>query len=428
MGGAFLSLSDDEYALFSNPAGLSTRRSGFELMARVNGQVSQDAISSFETFTGLGDSNVKAAVDALDKYKGKPLYGNAGILPYLLTKNFSIGLLLLDTKLNFNISKGKADILAGGLNPNTEVADITFISDSGLVLGYAQEVMEKLSLGVNLKGLFRIGGRKGFTLQEYQNNKKITFDPQQIGGSGIGFDVDLGATYDLDMLPFGNLSRASLVFSNLLATDFSMSRRYGPPPKLNRTMNLGWLTAFEGFSIIDNFNLMVDITDIPLGGETDPNLGARTGSFKKKLHVGLEVPMGRFALRTGLHQGYVTAGFGMNLWLARLDLATYAEETGENVNQPSRRYALTAALGWASAPPAPIPATKAILEKPAAPKPEPKLPKAPQPEIQKPMVPKPEVAPPQQPVQPTKPSSPSQPKMETRPEATKTPSPAKEKL
>jgi hypothetical protein len=47
----------------------------------------------------------------------------------------------------------------------------------------------------------------------------------------------------------------------------------------------------------------------------------------------------------------------MNLYAIRLDAATYGEETGENMKQGSRRYALTVALGWGSAPPAPIPAT-----------------------------------------------------------------------
>jgi hypothetical protein len=120
---------------------------------------------------------------------------------------------------------------------------------------------------------------------------------------------------------------------------------------------LGWYTAFDGFAFVDNVHALVDISNISIGGETNPDLGARTGSFLKKVHLGVELPIGRFSVRGGLHQGYLTAGFGMNLYGIRLDAATYGEETGENTKQGSRRYAVTAALGWGSAPPAPIPAT-----------------------------------------------------------------------
>ena len=325
-------------------------------MIRVNGHVSSDAISGFKDFTSLSGSSLSTAINRLDKYKGKPLYGNAGLLPYFVSKNLAVGLLLADTKINFNISKSSSEIAS--LPLSTEVADITFMSDSGVVIGYAQSVGDPdLHVGANLKGLFRSGGRKFFTASEYLANGKIDFDPKTIGGSGMGVDLDLGATYEMKNLPFGILSRASLVFSNLLASEFSISHKYGAVPRLNRTLNLGWYTAFDGFAFVDNVHALVDISNISLGGETSPDLGARTGSFLKKVNLGVELPIGRFSFRGGLHQGYLTAGFGMNLYGIRLDAATYGEETGENTNQGSRRYAVTAALGWGSAPPAPIPAT-----------------------------------------------------------------------
>jgi hypothetical protein len=323
-------------------------------MVRVNGHVSADAISGFKDFTSLSGNSLQTAINRLDKYKGKPLYGNAGLLPYFVSKNLAVGLLLADTKLNFNISKSSTEILTPD---NSEIADITLISDSGVVIGYAQSLGDPdLHVGANLKGLFRSGGRKFFTAAEYPNGK-IDFDPKAIGGSGMGVDFDLGATYEMKNLPFGILSRASLVFSNLLASEFSISHKYGAVPRLNRTLNLGWYTAFDGFAFVDNVHALVDISNISIGGETNPDLGARTGSFLKKVNLGVELPIGRFSVRGGLHQGYLTAGFGMNLYGIRLDAATYGEETGENTKQGSRRYAVTAALGWGSAPPAPIPAT-----------------------------------------------------------------------
>ena len=367
MGGAFFGLSDDEYALFSNPAGLSLRKSGTEVMLRMNGHVSGDAISSFNKFKDIGGASLKEKIQALDETKGKPLYANIGALPYFVTKNLGVGILIADTKLNFNISKGSAEVekaitdsaLPGGGGTAAlqalEIADMTFISDSGLVIGYAQSFADPgLHIGANLKGLFRAGGRKGFTAAEYQGNSKIDIDPKQIGGYGIGIDLDLGATYEMYMLPFGVVSRASVVLSNLLATEYSMGAS-GRAPRQVRTANLGWATVFNGYSFVDNFNVLLDISNIPLGGESNPDLGARnTGSFFKKVNFGVEAPIGRLALRAGLNQGYLSAGFGVNLYAARIDFATYAEETGDATRQGSRRYALSAAIGWGSAPPAPI--------------------------------------------------------------------------
>ncbi len=359
MGGAFYGISEDEYALFSNPAGLSLRRSGTEVMLRVNGNVSSNAISGFNDFKDLGDLNINQAINRLDKHKEKPMFGSVGLLPYFLTKNLAVGLLLADTKLNFNILKSSSDI-ASLADVNTEVAEMSFISDSGLLIGYAQSFFDSnLHLGANLKGLLRGAGRKPFTLAEYNNSSAIDFDPAKIGGSGMGVDLDLGATYEIKQLPFGVLSRASIVLSNLLATQFAIAKQNAGAPGLVRTVNLGWYTAFEGFSFIDNFHVLADISDISLGGENRADFGARTGDFVKKLHLGVEVPMGRFSVRAGLNQGYLSAGLGINLYALRLDLATYGEETSEGNRRESRRYLASLALGWGSAPAAPITSVKA---------------------------------------------------------------------
>lgn len=381
MGGAFYSLSDDGYALFSNPAGLSLRRTGTEVMANFRGAISSNAIDGFKDFSELGDLTIQQAINRLDKHKDKPIYGNPGLLPHFVTRNLAVGLLIADTKLNFNISKNSADIAAlGGGALSTEVADLTFITDSGIVVGYAQEVgIPDLHIGANLKGIYRFGGRKAFSLEEYNNSKAIDFDAKQYGGSGIGVDLDLGATYEIKALPFGALSRASLVLSNLLGSQFSISKKYAGPPGLVRTLNFGWMTSFPGVEFVDNFNVLLDISDISLGGEDDKDLGARTsGSFLKKTHLGVEVPMGRVAVRAGLNQGYLSAGIGFNLYALKLDFATYGEDTGDSSRQQSRRYAVTAALGWGAPPPAPIMKPVPIDQKPIEPKAKPKVePKAP---------------------------------------------------
>jgi hypothetical protein len=68
--------------------------------------------------------------------------------------------------------------------------------------------------------------------------------------------------------------------------------------------------------------------------DTDMNLG-------KKINAGVEVQLPALALRGGFHQGYWTAGLGMNLGIIMLDVASYGVEMGEYPGQKEdRRYVL----------------------------------------------------------------------------------------
>jgi hypothetical protein len=52
------------------------------------------------------------------------------------------------------------------------------------------------------------------------------------------------------------------------------------------------------------------------------------------------------SLRVGVSQGYFAGGVGIDLWIAKLDLATYAEEVGVFGGQDNnRRYAASLNFG-----------------------------------------------------------------------------------
>lgn len=352
MGGAFYGLSNDEYALFYNPAGLSLYNGESEGMLRVNTQLSPRTLSALNTLTKSGNKSVSSIVDSLISYQGAPLYGQAGLLPYYLRKHFAIGLLLADTKFNFAILGKEIDTYV----------DVTAISDSGLVIGYARDLIDpNFHIGLNSKLLFRAGGKKAFTALDIAQNQNFNLNPKDIGGAGGGIDFDLGATYDFPAFPWGLQNRASLVFSNLIASDFSISRTGGKPPGLPRMMTLAYYSVLPGWKFIDNFHLLVDFAEFNLGGEADRDYGQRVGSFFKHINLGVEMPMRWFSLRAGLHQGYWTAGLGVNAKFFRLDFATYGEElAGGPGRLQSRRFALSLAFGAGSAPPAPYTAMKEL--------------------------------------------------------------------
>lgn len=61
----------------------------------------------------------------------------------------------------------------------------------------------------------------------------------------------------------------------------------------------------------------------------------------RKLNFGIEIGVPLIDIRGGFHEGYYTAGLGLNLGLFQLDLATYGVELGAYPGQiEDRRYVL----------------------------------------------------------------------------------------
>lgn len=351
MGGAFYAMSDDEYALFYNPAGLSNYRGEGSLMFSLQGGISSGATNAIKTLSDQKGGDIDKVITSLQSFAGKPISAGLSIFPHYVRKNFAMGLMLADTKVNFAILGKELDT----------AVDLTMIVDNGLFIGFGRPVFsDDLHLGFNVKGILRAGGKKSFSVLDIASSKDLNLDPNSLGGVGGGIDMDLGAIYDVRGLPFGVLNQLSMTINNLLGSDLTMfkSDTTGNPPGLVRTLSLGARSTLQGVGFIDQVHVLFDLAEFHMGGEDDLEFGARKGSLFKHINMGVEAPMGGgwFALRAGFHQGYVTAGFGLQLSPVKIDFATYGEELSTGINRlGSRRYALRIALGAGSPPPPPVP-------------------------------------------------------------------------
>jgi hypothetical protein len=352
MGGAFYALSDDESAVFYNPAGLAAYRGGsrFRLLG-VQAQVSDATIGALSKVTASGQSAGEKAA-TLAQYSGQTVYGQGGVnvLSWQM-KNLEIALINANVKANVGLTGAGLDT----------VIDVTAIGDAGLLVGYARPFLnDNLFVGITAKGLVRGGGRKSYTVTDLVNSQTgfSSFDPNTLGGVGVGLDFDLGGTYVLPIKQVGPMifTRVSLVFNNLLATNFTLAHiTGGNPPGLARMATIAGYSAFEGVGPIENFNVLLDLAEIGIGGESNPDLGGRGGTFWKHLNLGVEAPLkgGWVIPRIGFHQGYFTAGITFDVRAAKFDLATYAEELASGVGRfGSRRWAVRMVFGWGSPPPA----------------------------------------------------------------------------
>lgn len=362
MGGANYGLSDDEYALFYNPAGLSLYRGDGSFLWGFNSAISHGGTTNVHRLRTALDSDtedVGALLNSIGDLQGDPIYLNLNSMPFYLRRHFAVALLLADTKASVSLLGKEFD----------SSVDATIVSDSGLILGYGRSVFHpRLHLGINAKVLFRAGGRKEFTLVDIAQNGTTNLTLESLGGIGTGFDFDLGAIYELPKiksLPTLVASRLGLTLSNIIATDFP-GNRTGTPPALPRKLSLGSLFVTKGIGVIDNFIVAFDFAEIGIGGQGDIHLGSRGGSFWKHVNIGLETPIrGWLRPRIGLHQGSIGAGFSIDFRVGKFDFAWYEEQIASGVGRlSSRRYAFRLALGYSPPDPGPMGAVPVSQEGP----------------------------------------------------------------
>lgn len=346
MGNANYGLSNDESALFYNPAGLSLYKGGFQMMLPIQFQASTNATSAISKIQNAADGGGSAAgiLNQLQALQGDIYNAGFGLFPHILMKNFAVGLLLADTKMNFGIV---------GAEFETAV-DLSLVSDTGIFVGYARSVFDPdLHIGATLKAMARAGGNKNLGILEIAQGQSIGTNLEDLGGGGGGVDLDIGAIYEvpeIPLLPFIVSSRFGLTFSNLLGSKMTISKQGATPPGLGRTMSIGGVAIIKGWQFIDNFIVAGDIADLRLGGESNPDVGARIGSFWKHVNVGVEMPMQRwFALRLGLHQGLPSIGLGLNGRVVKFDVSYYGEELGQTLDTLNHyRVAARLAFGFGS--------------------------------------------------------------------------------
>lgn len=364
MGGAFYGLSNDENALFYNPAGLGFYNKGNDFMVALKADGTPNIIGAVSQLVRSGNRTVSQVVSDMEAYQGDALFANVTpLMIYYLKKHFAAGLILGDSKVDFALL---------GRDLDTSI-DMSLISDTGLFVGTGFQVIEGLSVGMNLKTVFRAGGTRRFTVTDIAQGSGVG-DISTWGGAGMGIDFDLGGMYQLPEIIPGVLTRVSLTMNNVLASSLNMvmirlsnSAAATPPPALPRMVTLAGHMRLPGFWGADHIDLLLDLAEFGLGGQSDANLGARTGSFWKHVNFGAEVPMGGWAFgRIGFHQGNFTIGAGIDARYFQVDIATYAEELAALPGRLSnRRVALRLAAGFGGADPSVASATSTSVPAPA---------------------------------------------------------------
>ena len=319
MGGAFITLSNDENAMFYNPAGLNDV-SGFGGVEILNPtfEISENSKKLHQDLSDLETDDAAAVTDFMSKRVGEHQHVRVSLLPNFYMHNFAIG----------GLGQATLDMeIRNRANP-VAVTDIRI--DEGLLISGAYGFLDnKLQVGATGKFVRRDGINHTYTVQEIAANR---FDPldQRFQKSDVAFDLGTKYNFSGPLKP-----NVALVLQNITNLDFGSALG-----KIPQQVNVGASINPDFWILKSTFAVEIDDLTKEVGDDKDLN---------KRTHLGAEFRFPKIlSLRAGVNNGkYFTAGFGLDLWILAVSYATYAEELGAYSGQRSdRRHVFQASLGF----------------------------------------------------------------------------------
>jgi hypothetical protein len=312
MGDAYTALADDDSSLFYNPAGLARVRGlnlkVFDVDAGANGLQEYQKIQNLKS-AGQGGSYG----NEVNSLVGSHLWNGLGAETIFTMPMLGFGV--------YDHAGATVQID----NPVYPQLHTRVINDYGYVAGIGVPLMPTLLAGVDVKYIKRTGTDTSFgpaALADLQ--------PQDILGNltgwGTGYGMDLGVTA-LIPAPLFTASLAA-AWKNVGGITFHSANGTQVPSEENN------ITAGAALKFSTPFLSIAPAVDCVY--LNDPTL-----QLVRKVNFGVEIGLPLVDIRGGFHEGYYTAGVGLNLGLFRVDAATYGVELGDYPGQiEDRRYAV----------------------------------------------------------------------------------------
>jgi hypothetical protein len=195
--------------------------------------------------------------------------------------------------------------------------NINFYNDSGYQMAFGIPIAGVFGVGVAVRQVRRWGGTTSIGLSSIASTS-IGSLQSAIDNKGNGYGMDLGL---MAQLPGPLAPSLAFVWKDVGRTTFFKTAGTDNPPGIadNMILGAGILSDLPGLDVRTGIELR--------------NLNDRDVQFAKKVHMGTEVSLPVVDLRAGVSQGYQSLGAGINLYLLRLDAATYTVEKGEYPGQ-----------------------------------------------------------------------------------------------
>lgn len=313
MGDAYTALASDSSALFYNPAGLA-RVSGinwkiFSIRAGASGWEAYQKIRDVQ-----GGEGGEEYAEAIEELYGEHVWTGVGG-----ESAFTIPM------LGFAVyNHGDAQISVD--NPVSPQIYTNVINDYGYVLGFGIPFTPFLHMGANLKYVKRMGARVPWGASFLADlNPEAIYDNMTKWGKGYGADVGVNLRLPTPILS----ATVSAVWKNVGGMTFRSDDPDADIPSEENDLTLGAAVLFD-----TPFLSIGPAVDIRYLNRADLQL-------TRKVNMGVEIDLPLIDIRGGFHEGYYTAGVGVDIGLFRFDVATYGVELGDYPGQiEDRRYVL----------------------------------------------------------------------------------------
>jgi hypothetical protein len=246
------------------------------------------------------------------KLYGKPVWLGLGSKSTLYAPGFAVyGFISGDLGLSLQ-------------NPAYPQLYMNYFVDYGVGFGLGFDIIPGVfKAGVSARRVIRAGSNQTIgpgILAELDTGAIL----EDLKNRGTGYAADVGF---LLTLPTPIRPSLSAVLRNAGDTSFTLDEGLRRPPSIEQDLTLG--AAVTVNALIAAVRPAIDVR---YANRSDIQLG-------KKLHLGVEVDLPLLDLRAGFHQGYWSAGVGLDIGLMRIDAASYGVELGVFPGQlEDRRY------------------------------------------------------------------------------------------
>lgn len=337
MGNTFSGI-DDYNVMFYNPAGLASLEEG-RMNIGIGGAISKDFLDFGKDIQDLSDipesdaTKNQQIADFLSSKYGETYAARIPRMNFIYTRpKWGIALIPVDLSLYMSPHQIVGPML-----------DVTAYQDTTLAFGWAKKTAnKKFSWGFLGKAIYRANVDKSFLAVDLANDGDIIRD--QDYKEGMTVDADAGVQWS----PYLNRNKGffrklkptfSAVLRNIADYGFTsnfeiFNENSTEPEKLGRRLDLGSRWDFTKWSVFEP-RLMIDVRDI----------GHDYWTLEKGLHLGAEIKYnvgkGLYgSFQGGMSQMLWTAGFGIQTYLLKLEVTSYAEEVGTSSEKLSNRVYL----------------------------------------------------------------------------------------
>jgi len=312
MGDAFTAIVDDSQALFYNPAGLA-RVSGINLRV-FSVRAGGSGYEAYEKIQGLNSDDEAEYADSINELYGEHVWVGAGGQTSFAMPMFAFAV--------YN----HADVTVKIDNPVNPAIHMRAINDYGYIGGFGAPIGPFFQAGFALKYIKRSGADLPFGasfLADMESDAIVS----QVTGWGKGYGADIGFNVVMPAPMFS--ATASAVWRNVGGMEFESDNPATVIPSEPNDITVGLGLVFD-------LPLLTIAPALDVRYLNDPDL-----QLTRKINFGVEVGLPLLDIRGGFHEGYYTAGLGVNMGLFRVDAATYGVELGDYPGQiEDRRYAV----------------------------------------------------------------------------------------